>query len=128
MRHTLGDIEQAIRQSWGPDTAYEPHLWEEGPSRGQCGTTALVLQDLLGGDLLEARVFRDQEHVEHHYWIRLPSGLELDLTADQFDDGLTIGEPVVRERTVPLRPPHEAHHQARLARVREALAAPRARR
>ena len=124
MRYTLQEVEDAIRSSWGPDTCYEPYLWDEGPpSRGQCGTTALVLQDLIGGELLEAKVYRDGEPVEHHYWTRLPSGLEIDLTGDQFAEGLIVGEGTVRHRTVPLKGDHEAQYLALLGRVRAALAA-----
>ena len=65
-------------------------------SRGQCGTTALVIQDLLGGDLMVADV-EYQGRVEGvHYWNLTPGGIELDLTRDQF----IPGESLVNQRRV----------------------------
>ena len=46
--------------------------------------TALVVQDLLGGDLIHGEVHIDGAKVWNHYWNRLPDGTEVDLTADQF--------------------------------------------
>jgi hypothetical protein len=53
---TLQQIEAAVRSSWGPQTCDPADLpWSaERPSRGQCTATALVLHDLLGGELLMA--------------------------------------------------------------------------
>lgn len=55
---TLLEIESALRASWGTDTAYASAAYMiRGAgklSRGQCGTTALVVQELLGGDLMVA--------------------------------------------------------------------------
>ncbi len=122
MRVSLADLETAIRASWGPDTCFSPELWDpQLPERAQCGTTALVVQDLLGGDLLEAKVYRDGEHVEHHYWTRLPSGLDVDLTGAQFGDGEVVDEPVARGRNKPMQPRHEAQYVALAARVKERL-------
>ena len=66
-------------------------------SWGQCGTTAGVLQDWLGGDILAADVYRDGQLVGAHYWNRLPGGEEVDLTADQF----LPNEALVGRREVP---------------------------
>jgi hypothetical protein len=54
------------------------------PSRGQCGSTALTVHDLLDGDLLIAEVARsDGSRQGVHYWNRLPEGTEIDLTRHQ---------------------------------------------
>src|SRR2546423_12595604 len=75
-----------LRAAWGPDTC-DPHGLEDwlpdNPARGQCGVTALVVQDLLGGDLVLGEVYVGQTKVSNHYWNRLPDGAEIDLTADQ---------------------------------------------
>jgi hypothetical protein len=61
--------------------------------------TALVLNDLLGGELLLAEVRNpDGSRQGVHYWNRLPDGREIDLTHEQFKRGETISEP----RTVPV--------------------------
>src|SRR5271154_2254244 len=96
---TLAEIEQAIRECWSKDTSDDPDEWSlENPSRGQCDITALVVNDLVGGGLLGASVYLNGERVEGHMWNRLPGGVELDLTRDQFRRGETLGEPVARTR------------------------------
>jgi len=100
---TLGEIEAAVRSSWGPDTAFasDDYLARGGGrvSRGQCGTTALVVQGLLGGDLMVADVEYQGQVVGVHYWNVTPSGVGLDLTGDQF----APGESLVNERRVTAR-------------------------
>lgn len=97
---TLSEIEAAVRASWGPDTAFaSADYLARGAgrsSRGQCGTTALVIQELLGGDLMVADVEYDGRVEGVHYWNVTPGGLELDLTRDQF----LTGESLVDERRV----------------------------
>jgi hypothetical protein len=60
--YTLTQLEQAIRQSWGPDTV-EP------------------------SELMASDVLLDGRRVMAHMWNRLPSGIEVDLTREQFRDG-----------------------------------------
>jgi hypothetical protein len=112
--HTPAQLEEAIRAGWSEDTADPDDDWTaDNPSRGQCDITALVVQDLFGGELLAAHVFRDGERIEAHMWNRLPSGIEVDLTRDQFRNGEVIGEPrVVGPRPDTLGDPsHPRHHR-----------------
>jgi hypothetical protein len=85
---SLSELEAALRASWSPDTAYASVEYlargAEHPSRGQCGTTALVIQHLLGGELMVADVQHEGRVDGVRYWNLLPSGCELDLTSDQF--------------------------------------------
>ncbi|MER7015176.1 hypothetical protein ABT324_27410 [Saccharopolyspora sp. NPDC000359] len=97
----LADIEAAVRSSWGADTCAPEDLpkWHPGnPARGQCGVTALVLNDLLGGDLVRGEVHVDGRQVDFHWWNRLPGGLELDLTREQFTPDELVTSGVVVER------------------------------
>lgn len=83
----LAEVVDAIVASWGPETMYatkEPPRKLGDRSRGQCGTTALVLQDWMGGEILAADVFRGGERVGMHYWNLLPGDVEVDLTGGQF--------------------------------------------
>src|SRR4029077_3189006 len=76
------------------ETSADPDQWSpEAPAWGQCAVTALVVQELLGGDLLRA-------HVEgiSHYWNRLPDGRDLDFTREQFEDGVHIPPGASRSR------------------------------
>lgn len=96
---TVDELRDRFLAAWGPDTCY-PHMREEwnpaNPARDQCGMTALVVQDVLGGDLILAEVHVDGAQVGHHYWNRLPDGSEVDLTADQFrPDEVVVGGKVV---------------------------------
>lgn len=76
----LGSLAERLRSAWARETSVQPNDWTAGsPSVGQCAVTALVVQDFLGGELLRAIV-----HGGSHYWNRLPSGEEIDLTRDQF--------------------------------------------
>lgn len=102
---TLAGLEAAIRSSWGPDTSDDPQDWsDENPARGQCAVTAMVVRELLGGEILIAPVLpRAGIGHEHHAWNRLPSGLEVDLTREQFTDGEDLGPPEVREPRVAIR-------------------------
>jgi hypothetical protein len=88
MTWTLAGIEGIIRSSWGADTCppdvHNP-VWDPANrARGQCGVTALVVHDLLGGDLVRAEVRAAGERVDFHWWNLLPGGVEVDLTREQF--------------------------------------------
>ncbi len=97
-----------LRASWGPDTCepdYADRWLPDNPAREQCGVTALVVQDVLGGDLVLGEVQIDGVRVGAHYWNRLPDGAELDLTAGQFGPGEHVvgGRVVVRPADGPRR-------------------------
>jgi hypothetical protein len=87
---TVELLRPLLRAAWGPDTC-DPHdlvnWWPESPARGQCGTTALVVQDLLGGELFIGQVHVAGVKIGHHWWNRLPDGTTVDLTAEQFLPG-----------------------------------------
>jgi len=85
--------------------------------------TALVVQDVLGGDLILAEVHVDGIKVGHHYWNRLPDGSDADLTADQFrpEEDVVGGTVVVRPPDAPRR--HREQYELLRGRVLEALAA-----
>ncbi|MYW67894.1 hypothetical protein GTY65_28025 [Streptomyces sp. SID8379] len=108
----LTHIEQAVRASWDAATCtpeYRARWTRENPARDQCGVTALVLNDLLGGELLRGEVLVDGVRVDYHWWNRLGEGLEIDLTREQF-----APHEIVTEGTVIPRPP-----DAELRRLRE---------
>lgn len=62
MPWTLADLQHVVRMSWGKDTC-DP---ADRHARGQCGVTALVLNDLFGGDLVlgEVRVAGEREEYD----------------------------------------------------------------
>jgi hypothetical protein len=101
---TLDRLTAAVRAAWCPQTCDDVDLADRtpgNPARGQCGATALVLHDLLGGDLLLAEVLLpDGSRQGVHWWNRLPDGREVDLTREQF-----APHEVVQEPRVVVRPP-----------------------
>jgi hypothetical protein len=114
----LSELESAIRKSWGRDTSDDPDEWSESnPARGQCAVTAMLVRELLGGEILIANVLRDGRRVERHAWNLLPSGLALDLTTSQFEDGGEYEEPVPGEPIMVNRAGYELFAR----RVRESL-------
>ncbi|MEU2465465.1 hypothetical protein ABZ580_14795 [Streptomyces sp. NPDC012486] len=127
----LTDIEAAVRSSWGADTTTPVHrpYWHPGnPASDQCGVTALVLNDLLGGELIRGEVRVDGERVDFHWWNRLGAGLEIDLTREQFapHEIVTGGVPVERPaEIVRLREEYELLGARVLERLRERVREPR---
>mgnify|MGYP001799071287 CR=1 FL=1 len=95
---TLDAIQTAIRQCWDIETC-DPDdvpVWvPTTASRGQCIATALVVHDIFGGELLEAKVHDNGVHRGYHTWNRLPGGIDVDLTRDQFLENEVVGEPEV---------------------------------
>jgi hypothetical protein len=78
MRMTLEDIQAA----WSRDTSYWPDKWSpENRASGQCAVTALLVQDLVGGD-----IWRGWVDGQPHYWNRA-DGEPIDLTWEQFPGG-----------------------------------------
>ncbi|MFJ9210768.1 hypothetical protein [Streptomyces sp. NPDC102264] len=102
----LTDIEQAVRSSWSAETCtpeFRSRWKNDNPARDQCGVTALVLNDLLGGELIRGEVHVNGERVDYHWWNRLGMGIEIDLTREQFapeeivTGGIVIPRPPVTE-------------------------------
>jgi hypothetical protein len=105
----LNEVEAAVRASWSLETCDDADLadWsEQNPSRGQCGATALVLNDLLSGDLLVAEVhYPDGSRQGYHWWNRLPDGTEIDWSREQFSATETVqpAQVFVRPPELPTR-------------------------
>ncbi|MEV7420023.1 hypothetical protein [Streptomyces sp. NPDC089919] len=105
---SLRAIDEALRTSWAADTSHPSTVtgiaWEpDNPSWGHCDVTALLVHDLFGGDLVCGEVHCDGRAEGYHYWNRLPGGVELDLTREQFRRGEVISAAeVVRRPPGPL--------------------------
>jgi len=116
-----------VRAAWGPDTCYPEarEEWQpENPARAQCGMTAFVVQDLLGGDLVLGEVQVDGVKVGNHYWNRLPDGTDVDFTADQFFPAEVVANGQVVHR--PPDAPRRCREQYELLRERVLTALPSA--
>ena len=97
--HSLGqvterELSQALAKGWSRATSYDPAHWsEQNPAWGQCAVSALIVQDLLGGHLLVAKI----NGIEH-YWNRLTDYKELDLTKHQFEHIQSVDGPTHADR------------------------------
>jgi hypothetical protein len=119
---TLSQLEAAIRASWSAETSDVPGSWTpENPAYQQCDVTARVVRDYLGGEIVVAGVVRDGRRVDRHAWNRLPSGLVVDLTREQFRNGERLEEPSVDALVRIDRAPER--YELLAARVRAALGA-----
>jgi len=126
---TLRDLEGAIRRAWSPETTFASDEYlaraPGTPSRGQCGPTALVVHDLLGGELLVSQVSVGGVVDGVHYWNRLVGGVEVDLTHDQFcADEVVLPPRVVAEPGLPRPERARAAYLLLRTRVRTALSLP----
>ncbi|GGV45884.1 hypothetical protein GCM10010277_37150 [Streptomyces longisporoflavus] len=65
-----------------------------GAILGHCDITAVLVHDIFGGELLVGEVWSAEgEQQGFHWWNRLASGIELDLTREQFRLGQRITAP-----------------------------------
>ena len=71
------EVSRAMRSSWSAQTS---DGWlAHNPARGQCNVTALLANDLFGGDILKTPL-PDGDH----FYNRI-DGDRIDFTAEQFD-------------------------------------------
>lgn len=72
------EVRRWLRDAWSPESS---SLWtEDNPARGQCGVTALVVQDRFGGEIQKTPT-GDGTHFYNHI-----NGQRYDLTAEQFEE------------------------------------------
>lgn len=108
MIFSLAEIDHAVRASWAADTCSADDVarapWTaDNPGWGHCDVTALVVNDILGGDLMVAEVQVDGEQHGYHWRNLLPTGVEVDLARDQFRHGQVVTPGRVVKR--PAAPP-----------------------
>lgn len=86
----LLDLDRALRASWAADTCSsddQPEWTPGNPAWGHCDITALIVNDVFGGDLVRGEVHVGGDQRGFHRWNRLSSGVELDLMREQFQRG-----------------------------------------
>ncbi|WP_455569109.1 YunG family protein [Streptomyces echinatus] len=94
-------LDKALRASWAADTCSPDDQadWQpSNPAWGHCDITALIVNDIFGGDLMVGEVHLNGDQRGFHWWNRLPSGVELDLTHEQFLHGQTVSAARVVQR------------------------------
>ncbi|MCY9215471.1 hypothetical protein [Bacillus haynesii] len=81
--HHLGQIEQimkALYKSWSSDSSSK---WsQDNPAKGQCGVTALVVNEVLGGEIRKTKL------TEGWNFYNFINGKRYDLTVSQFKEDI----------------------------------------
>ncbi len=108
------DLRPYLLDAWRAETSVVPIDWSpSNPAVGQCAVTALVVQDLFGGELLRGNIVGGT-----HYWNLLSNGREVDLTVEQFDADPVISDVELRSRAYVLSyPATRARYQRLLANL-----------
>ena len=90
MPAAIAEFARRLAKAWSLDTSSR---WSAArPALGQCSVTALVVQDVFGGELLKTRV----GDAWHFY--NLIDGSRFDLTAEQFETAISYDDlPASRE-------------------------------
>lgn len=71
-------INQALLRSWSFESSSK---WSyDNPAKGQCGVTALVVNDILGGEILKTKL------PEGWHYYNIIGGKRYDFTASQFSE------------------------------------------
>ncbi|SFC35854.1 hypothetical protein SAMN05443252_10338 [Bacillus sp. OV322] len=73
-------IMETLFKSWSLETS--SMLIKDNPAKGQCGVTALVVNDILGGEIKKTKL-----HDGWHFY-NIINGKRLDFTASQFTEDL----------------------------------------
>lgn len=77
----------AFQKSWSLKSSSK---WtENNPALGQCGVTALVAQDHLGGKIVKTKVVKPAVELWHFY--NLINNQPVDFTSSQFDEPIKYG-------------------------------------
>jgi hypothetical protein len=94
MELLIDSLRNLFLKGWSAETCFpaSKEKWtKENPTLGQCAITALIVNDLFGGQIVSNREY-------HHYWNILEDGTVIDFTKEQWGD-ITIEtyEPTTRE-------------------------------
>ena len=91
---------ESIRDAWSRETGAPGSDPKDGSPGGQCAVTALLVQDVFGGELLRCEIKDDRGTAYgSHYWNRVPGLGEIDLTREQFPPDYPIPRGVVVPRS-----------------------------
>jgi len=73
-------VRDLLKKCWCKETAYQKSLksGHQCPSRGQCYVTALLIQQIYGGEIMTGTI-----RGEEHYW-NMINDVQIDFTSDQY--------------------------------------------
>ncbi|MEV0538211.1 YunG family protein [Nocardia salmonicida] len=96
----LESLIQAIQAAWSADTTASADWTDTNPSKGQCAVTACVVNDYLGGDIVNTTATLPGGRTISHYF-NLIGGDPVDLTAEQFPQHTTFSPPTPKTKGFP---------------------------
>jgi hypothetical protein len=83
-----------LRALWSADTSAAPAQWSPAnPARGQSAVTACIVQDVMGGTIVEAVMVTPAGATVSHFCNDV-DGLAIDLTPAEFPPGTTVTDRV----------------------------------
>ena len=86
----IEELQNKLNKAWCAETSYYHEAWNSSnPAYGQCAVTALIVNDILGGEIVWAEVDLLDGKYESHYF-NLVDGEEIDLTKEQFSNGIVV--------------------------------------
>ncbi|MFE3002910.1 hypothetical protein ACFXG4_49160 [Nocardia sp. NPDC059246] len=97
---TVEALREALEHSWSADTSSSGSWSEHNRAEGQCAVTACIVQDYLGGEILNSVATLPSGKIVSHYFNVIDSQ-RLDLTAQQFPSGTTFSEPAPKTKGYP---------------------------
>jgi isopentenyldiphosphate isomerase len=94
----LQTIKEALQKAWSAETSSTDEWSAVNPSLGQCTVSACIVQDYLGGDIVNSvATLTDGKKVSHY--LNLIDGRYIDLTIQQFADGTTFSSPKPKKKS-----------------------------
>ncbi|MDB5181051.1 MAG: hypothetical protein JWO54_814 [Candidatus Saccharibacteria bacterium] len=88
----LTKLSNALRNSWSAETSNSDKWNKDNPPMGQCAVTACVVQDYLGGEIINVLASDKFGNGVSHY-LNVINGETVDLTRSQFSNDVAFGEP-----------------------------------
>lgn len=77
-------IKEALQKSWSLESSSK---WSgDNPAKGQCGVTTLVINDLLGGEIMKTKLS------DGWHFYNIINGKRYDFTASQFKEEIDYND------------------------------------
>ena len=117
----LENLKRAFENAWSAESSSK---WKKSnPALGQCGVTALVAQDCLGGDIVKTWVVKPGVCELWHYY-NLIDEQAVDFTISQFDEPIQYDD-IPSSRDEALRDAWPGQYDSLRDAVKRQLADPR---
>jgi hypothetical protein len=83
-------LQSVIEGAWDAETSASKETWSpQNRALGQCAVTACVVNDYLGGEIVNSVATLPDGTPDSHYY-NVIDGEEVDITKSQFPDGTTF--------------------------------------